>query len=505
MSVVFITLVKVTATHPQTAETRIVRVGTHSVDRRTAAEDPEERYAADIQGDPTFEWTLFSEGRISGSSVASFGSLRLRNVDKKYDWMREWRGGAWSMEMMMAYGDPRTIALDEFTLQITGACGTVSLDENFVTVPLRDPLSGFEETLQSNEFAGTNSGTTGDESTPDAFKGQLKPFALGRCLMVAPAPSNASAYRYQVHDGTMEDITQSYAGGDVTAFTKDLASGIYTNITGTGFLELTADIRGAKPDGIYRSTPADLIAWLAIERAGLSSANAVEVAALNAAAPYEVGYYASNGESLREVADALAAPRIWYVPDGLGELRMGRLETPSGSPVAEIGPAQVGGVEGKPAVVPLESSEPGGSLPLKKLTLRGVRNWKTLSRDRTASGLDDETRDELGVDYRETVREDPAVKLAYPEAAEGVFTCLLTTLVDLEAEADALWAIRRHPQSFWRVPVETRLYLNVRVGQVVSFSYDRYQLDTPRLYLVLRRKLAGPDMLLDLWRPEVPI
>ena len=478
-------------------------VGTHAVDRLTADQPADYHFVADLAGHPTFEWSLFSEGRISGSSRASFGSLTLYNVDGKYDWMRTWRGGKSSAIILTGYGDPRAMSPDDFTIQVTGECGTASMDENTVSIPLRDPLRGFEETLQTTEFAGTNDGATGDESTAEALKGALKPVSLGYCLRLRPMPSNASAKRYMVNDGPIEDVVQSYAAGDVTAFTEDLAAGIYTNTTGTGNLELTADVRGAKPDGTYRSTAADLIAWLATQHAGVAEVDADDLAALNFAAPAEGGYYASNGESIREVCDELAKPRIWYVPDGLGILRMGQLEIPAGEPVAEIGPAQVGSIEGKAAVKLIEPSEPGGSLPLHKLTLRGVRYWQTLARDRTASGLDDEERDELAKEYRETVRQDPAIKDAWPESAEVVFYCLLTTLEALEAEADALWNIRKWPQTFVRVPVETRRYQDVRAGHPVRFWYDRYELDTPALYRVIRRKLAGPDTLLDLWRPEV--
>lgn len=74
-----------------------------------------------------------------------------------------------------------------------------------------------------------------------------------------------------------------------------------------------------------------------LQRAGvaLASISTSDVAALNTAAPYEAGYYATGSVTFRTITDAMASSvAACYVPDRLGAYRIYQMVSPAGTPVA---------------------------------------------------------------------------------------------------------------------------------------------------------------------------
>ncbi|MEQ8396417.1 hypothetical protein [Thalassobaculum sp.] len=516
----FATLMEIVMTRPSDASVRVERAATANLIglRGGARVD----FPGRLLGEVTIEWSLFAPGRLDGPSQTSFGSVRLNNQGERFDDLTPWIGGLWTIkvwQVTIASGAVETpIDLDALDPVFTGRCAAPQLGTDAIEIPLRSPMRGFDLALETDTFAGDNVGTTGDEGEL-ALAGVVKPTTLGLALHVPAPASNEEAGRHLVNNGPVEDVVEAYANGDAAAFTEDLANGRYGYSVNVKGLVRTADVKGDKPDGIWRSTAGALITHLATTRAGIASVNATELAAVEAAAPQVVGFYAGARTTIRVAADFLArGARIYYLTDGLGTLRLGVLEAPDEEPVLTVKPHMlINAAGGRPfTLVPLsraaEASDEDsallanddGSLPVWKVTVRGRRYWIGNRADnQIAAGLTFEQIADLKREWREEPAADEAIKTAYPDADQLVIDTAFVDTADMQDAAASTLAIRRWPQQILRASVWTRYAPGWLLGATVAFEHPRLQLAAGPTFRVLRRLTAGPVTTFDLWRPVV--
>lgn len=516
----FATLVEIVMTRPADSAVRVIRAATANLIGLRAGSRVD--FPGRLLGHVTMEWSLFGTGRLDGPSQTSFGSARLNNEGQTFDDLGPWIGGLWTIVVwqleIRQTAIEQPIDLDSLAPVFTGRCATPSLGTDAIEVPIRSPMRGFDQQLETDTFAGDNVGTTGDEGEA-ALAGTVKPTTLGYCLHVPGPASNEEAGRHQVNNGPIEDVPVAYANGEAAAFSEDLANGRYGYTVNVERLIRTAHVKGDKPDGTWRSTAGALIADLATRRAGIATVNAIDLAAVEAAATQTVGFFTASRTTIRAAADFLArGARIWFLTDGSGELRMGILEAPAAGVVLTIKPHMLVNQGGKPfALIPLSRSaearedESGllasddGSLPVWKVTVRGRRHWVgALTDERIAAGLAPATIADLKREYRESAPAfDESVKDAYPDADELVVDSAICETADMDAAAASTFAIRKWPQQMLRAVVRTRFAPGWLLGATVAFEHPRLQLDGVPRYRVLRRVTAGEVSTLDLWRPVV--
>lgn len=512
------TLVEITMTKPADGSTRIVRAATANlIGLRSAARVD---FPGRLLGEVTMEWSLYGAGRLDGPSQTAFGSLRLNNEGATFDDLGPWIGGAWSVlvwHAAIAATDFETpIDLDALDPVFTGRCAAPLLDTAVIEIPLRSPMRGFDAQLETATFAGDASGTSGDGGDA-ALAGQVLPTTLGHALHVPGPASNEEAGRHQVNAGAIEDVPAAYANGDAAAYTEDLANGRYGYSVNVKGLQRTADVKGDKPDGTWRSTAGALIAHLATTRAGIASVDAADLAAVETAAPATVGYFTAARTTVRAAADFLArGSRIWFLADGLGVLRMGQLAAPAETAELTIEPHMLSGLDGgKPFVlVPIARSAEAreedsgllarddGSLPAWKVTVRGRRYWVGDRTDQQiAAGLDGDVIADLKREWREEPASDLGVLVAYPDADELVVDTAFLELADMATAAAEILAIRKWPQQLLRTNVWTRFAPGWLLGRTIAFRHPRLGLAAGPRFRLLRRVTAGPVTTLDLWRP----
>lgn len=515
----FATLVEITLTKPSDASTRVIRAANANLLGLRGGERCD--FPGRLLAPVSIEQSLFAVGRLDGPSQTAFGSIQLNNEGRTFDDIQPWIGGKWDVLVWHkeirpdAFETP--IDLDALAPVFTGRAATPQVSTKVLEIPIRSPMRGFDQQLETDTFDGDNVGTTGDEGEP-ALAGQVKPTTFGHCLHVPGPASNEEAGRHQVNNGPIEDVPAAFANGDTAAYDEDLANGRYgytVNVTG---LVRTAHVKGDKPDGTWRSTAGALIAHLATTRAGVASVNAAELATVESAAPQTVGYFTAGRATVRAAADFLArGSRIWYLTDGTGELRMGILDAPAGEPVLTIREHMLADRQDQPfEIVPLARSAEAanddsallanddGSLPVWKVTVRGRRHWVgALTDDRIAAGLDADEIAELKKEWREEPAGDPAVLVAYPDADELVIDTAYLETADMQAAAASTFAIRKWPQQILRASIWSRYAPGWLLGETVAFEHPRLELSAAPNFVVLRRVTVGDVSTFDLWRPVV--
>lgn len=512
------TLVEIVLTKPADASTRIIRAATANLIGLRAGVRVD--FPGRLLGEVSLEWSLFGVGRLDGPSQTAFGAVRLNAEGQVFDDLAPWIGGQWTVlvwQVTVAAGALETpIDLDAIDPVFTGRCAAPQLATDAIEIPIRSPMRGFDAQLEADTFAGDAVGTSGDGGDA-ALAGQVLPTTLGHALHVPGPASNEEAGRHQVNAGAIEDVVQGYANGAAAAFTEALADGRYGYSVNVKGLTRTADVKGDKPDGTWRSTAGALIAHLATTRAGIAAVDAGDLAAVETAAPQTVGYFTAARTTVRTAADYLArGSRIWYLTDGLGVLRMGVLAAPAGTPALTVRPHMLSGLDGgRPfSLLPIAPSaevrqedsgllaNDDGSLPVWKVTMRGRRYWVgDRTDDRIAAGLDGDVIADLKKEWREEPASDLDILVAYPDADELVVDTAFLELADMAAAAADTLALRKWPQQLLRANVWTRFAPGWLLGKTIAFEHPRLGLAAGPSFRLLRRVTAGPVTTLDLWRP----
>ena len=133
----------------------------------------------------------------------------------------------------------------------------------------------------------------GVEGVEDDLKGKPKPRCYGECLNVSPPWVNTSKLIFQVHDGLIEDIVTVYdkgvaltkgdpigslatlltttpTAGEWDYYLGSASDGAYFRLGSSPAGLITADVKGDKFGGTYRTTVADMIKTIAERDGGLT-------------------------------------------------------------------------------------------------------------------------------------------------------------------------------------------------------------------------------------------
>lgn len=376
---------------------------------------------------------------------------------------------------------------------------------------LRDRLSELDRPLQTARYGGTNALPAGTDGTADDIKGQAKPRIYGAVKNAAPVLVNTSRLIYQIHDGALQAVGAVYDRGAAltagTAYTSE--SDMQTNAPSAGQYrvwlaggmfrlgslptgQVTADAtEGAAAANRYAGA---LISRIA-QQMGIAAGDvsAVDVSALDAAAPYELGVMLQGDETALGVLDRIAASvGAWYGFDRLGVLRLGRLAAPSGTPATDLTDISITSLE----------RIAQGVLPSWRAVVGWGRN-ETVQAGDLAGSVTAARRAWLGEALRTTAAEDAAVKTQYLLAGELRRDTLLTTQANADAEAARLLALYKVRRDTFKV--RARLSAgeveSIDLGQTVRLTWPRYGLAGGRLFVVtgLRQDFASDALELTLW------
>ncbi len=449
---------------------------------------------------PSFEITMFKDGVTGGKSDGGFGEIEAANPDGGLDALAGYAfdGRAWTFRRGDRFDTATTVA--------SGVIESVEISWDTVRFNIRDRSAELETPIQTNLYAGDNSGPTGVEGTEDDLKDKEKPLAFGYCLNVPCVCVNSSTLIYQVHDGQIHAVGAVYDKGaalTATADYTDLAAlqaatftaGHYATCLALGLIRLwvtpagdvTADIEGDAAGGVYVSTAGAIVSRILTTRTGYTTADfsAADLATLDAANPAPVGLFIEAGDStdIDEAIDTLlrSVGAAWG-PDSTGFFRFQRLEAPAGTPVKTLTGTEVLDNDN---LARLPAHDVAGGVPYWRVRVKYARNWTKQNASSLAGVVTDARRAWLAEEWRTVSVEDALVLTAHPFAPTLEVETYLTDAAAALAEAARLLALHGAERARYTVPLDPSEAMGIEIGDVVELDLDRFVSPGGQLFVVV--------------------
>lgn len=453
-----------------------------------------------------FRRDLFTDGRTFGASRTSYGLVDIANPDGLYDALF---GYGFGLAAVLRLGDERDDVANFVTVQ-AGIVEQALFDFGKISFRFRDRQTELDLPYQATKFAGTNSGATGQEGTPDDLKGQPKPRTIGKVFNVRPPQVNTSQYIFQVHDGAVSDVPAAYnagaalsKGADYTNLadmtTNAPAGGGYRVLKSAGMYRVGTAPTGATCDVIAGATSADRTVAQSVKaeltRAGVvaGSIASADVTALDSANSAEIGLFVAEETTFKVVIDQLLGSiGAWCVPDRSGVYRMGRIAAPSGTPVATLkrlhrGDASTATDGDILAIERVASNDPGRGVPAAGVNLSWYRNFTVQTGGDLAGSVTVARQEFLKNEWRISAAEDASIRLQFPQAPSFDITTLLVVDADADAERDRLLALYKVRRDRLRVKIKFGVSMIglVDLGAIVRLQISRFGYDAGKLFVLL--------------------
>ncbi|MYM34943.1 hypothetical protein GTP38_11405 [Duganella sp. FT94W] len=452
----------------------------------------------------------FADGRTGGATKLETGEIVLANVDGQYD---AWLNYSFDGRPVVIRSGAGGAYPGAFTTLLAATVESIEATTRQVVIRLRDKQWMFQLPIRAAAlYGGTNALPNGLDGVAADLKGKARPVAFGRVFNVSPPLVNTSRLIFEV--SVCNSIDAVYSNGVVLTAGAAYGSqadmeanapsaGQYRAWPAGGYFRLgsysgeqiTADLTQGATAGAR--TVAQIIRTLALA-AGLSSGeiSAPDVSALDALNSSVVGIWIDDASTtFASAMDQLAASiGAWYGFDGTGVLRMGRLSSPSGTPMLTLSDYDV--LEGFERRPPRDNGTPVWSV-----TANHTKIWTVQT-----SGLAGAAAARVGFVARErrsAVAADAAVKTQWKLAGTIELDTLLTTESDAAAEAGRQLALYKARRDLFDVPVDIGVLTGTpaRIGDAIALVHPRFGMSGGRtLRLIgIAYNLAANTATLSLW------
>lgn len=455
---------------------------------------------------------MFSGSSPSGASEVGYGEV-VAVAAGELDHIRSW--GFAGRPLTVRRGPHDGAYPADFPVVFSGTVADVSIEEDQVRFRLRDRLAELRRPLLTARYGGTNALPAGIDGTADDLAGRVIPRVFGRVLNITPPCVNTARLIYQASGAALADIPAVYVAGVALGRGADYvseadmqanapAAGQYRAWLAGGCLRLGAAPGGAvtcdatQGAALANRTPAQLLSALA-QAMGVPAGDivAADVTALDAAAGYECGVWVSSEESALALMDLIAGScGAWYGFDHAGDLRMGRLAAPAGTPVATLT---------RLSIVELARLAQD-RVPHWQTVIRYQRNWTVQGGAEVAGAVTAARRAWLNEASRSVTDSDAAVLTQHLLSEPFARDTVLLSASDAAAQAahdQALFGVHRDT---FRVAVElsSAQQTAIDLGCVVELLHPRFDLAAGRLFRVLaiESDLSSGSTELVLWGPD---
>ncbi len=442
---------------------------------------PSDTPANQAYDDIILEVPLFTQRipeALGGNSQAGWGDIIISNESGARD---DWLEMAWDgRSLKMLVGDPDW-PRNDFRVVVDGfSADIVALDDRRIAIRARDKSWALNVPIQTNLIGGSGSN-----------KDKLKPLCYGDCFNVEPVLLDHTTHKYQVHDGITEDIPAVREGGNTTAFAEQLADGTFT-LTGSPTARITADVLGDST-GAYLTTVADIINEIVTTRTVLTSGDIDSAAftAFDALCPQTVGIYIREGALVAQVLDALVkSVGGYWTFNRDGELTLGRLDAPTGTPVLEL-------IEDDIALNGIRLVR--RILPVKAERFGWRRNWTP--QEDTVGAVSEANRALYAAAYQTVTAENAGVPVVHLLADEPP---QFATLLQIESEAQDEVERDATLYSELRYVHEVQCFaapFQIHCGQVIQITYPNAMFAAGRLVTVIgmRETPTGKRVVLEVF------
>jgi hypothetical protein len=458
-----------------------------------------QHFAARIARDFSFRITreLFGAGRIGGRSLPNAGEIVLVNADGGLDALLGYRWDGRDVTVLLG-GDG--FAYDQFGTVFTGTAQGIKADDAVVRIVIRDLAYVLDRPVQTTLYAGSG----GSEGGAD-LKGKPKPDSFGRVRNVVPTYLGLIGGKdsYQVSRNQIEDVDTGYSNG--AALTKVAGApgpGQYSVDAATGIVTLggsalgsviTFDIMGDKRGGTYRTSAADLVREIVVQRGGLADPDDLDtasLAALNTANSAPVGLWVDAQRTIADLADnLLGAIGAWWGFTRTGLFQAGRIAAPAATAAASYAESEI-----------IECERLDAELPLWRIAVAYARCWRVQTGTELAGSVTAAHQAFVSAEYRDETAADATVQMAHPLARDERRETLLAGQADAAAEASRLLVLFAADREVYRVRLKTQPFLR-ELGETVQIAYPKYGLAAGKRFVILGmvEDAAVNEVTLTVW------
>jgi len=217
--------------------------------------------------------------------------------------------------------------------------------------------------------------------------------------------------------------------------------------------------------------------------------------AIDSLAPYELGYYARESVSLRQLlVETMNSFCGWIGPDRTGQLRAGRLQDPSASSVLTL----TDGDTLDDLVRQLDRA------PNLSTSIGATRNWTRHSDTDFAASVTAADKALLKAEYQSVRKAVGVVDRAYAFADNApVRGTLLQNASDAQAEADRVAMLYRQPRYFYTVTalLDATTALELVPGDTVTLRLPKFDLTNSKNLVVvgITQRFRTQAVKLKLW------
>jgi len=454
---------------------------------------------------------MYQDATTAGRSQVAYGTCELENVDGVLDVMLNYSLDKRKLRLLA--GDP-TKPYNTFTVAQRLTMQQAEVTYKTLSIILRDRQLELDMLLCRHRYGGTNVLPAGKDGTAD-IAGTAIPRLYGTALNIAPVLCNTSLLIYQVHDGAIATVSNVYdsgvaltRGADYTTLADVEATaptaGQYRVYPAGGYFRL-----GSAPAGqvtcdasqgatVANRTCAQILQQIALDM-GLTAADisAADVAALDALNSAECGVWVQDDSTGLTVMDAVTLSVGAYVGfDRLGILRMGRLDVPSGVPVATFNATNIKDIDR------VRSNDANNGVPSYRVTLTYAKNY-TVQTSGLAGSVTAARKVVLGQPNQSTLAQDQSVSVKYLWSPVMSRDTLLVHQADAVAECARLLNIFKVPRNTYtlNVKLDQSTIAALDLGAVVNVVLNRFGMNNGTLLRILgiTTDYASNGATLTLW------
>ena len=454
---------------------------------------------------------MYQDVTTGGRSQVSYGTCELENVDGALDYILGYSLDKRKLRLLV--GDP-TQPYSSFAVAQRLTMQQAEVTYKSLSIILRDRQLELDMLLCQHRYGGTNVLPAGKDGTAD-IAGTAVPRLYGTALNFAPVLCNTSLLIYQVHDGAIATVSNVYdsgvaltRGADYTTLADVEATaptaGQYRVYPAGGYFRLGSSPTGqltcdaSQGAAVANRTCAQILRQIALDM-GLQATDisAADVAALDALNGAECGVWVQDDTTGLTTMDAVAASiGAYFGFDRLGNLRMGRLDVPTGAPVATLSVLNVKDIDR------VRSNDANNGIPAYRVTLTYAKNY-TAQTSGLAGSVTAARKLVVGQANQSTMAQDLSIPVKYLWSPVMTRDTLLVQKADAVAECARLLNIFKVARNTFtlNVKLDPSTITALDLGAVVAVTVNRFGMNNGVLLLIIgiAADYASNSATLTLW------
>lgn len=436
-----------------------------------------------------FSQSLYSDGQVSGESIPGYGAITIVNADGALDSFINYAVDG--RRCVVKLGRPE-FTFSDFGVVFDGTMESIEFSNTTVEVKVRDLQHVLSVPLQQTVYSGSGGWNGTAELT-----GRVVPHCYGRVRNAEPVLVDAPNLRYQIHYRAVSQIDSVRDKGVSLTNFGDYASlalldaaaipaGDYATCLAQGCFKLgsspvgqvTFDAVGDSVGGATSDT-STLVKRIAQDVGLLTGFDTASFTALTTLNNAVNGIYEAEqitiSEALTKLVNSIGA---FYTFDRAGQMTVGRIDTPAGTPSAIFTKQEILSFVRKPTVT-----------PNWRIKLGYKPNLRNLSQNELASsflpgGINASQNSSLTDEFRYVISEDSAVKTVHLLAVDQEILTTLDDSTEAQAESDRLLAMFKVSRDVYTVKVKTQP-LSRKLGEIIQLVHSRYGLSNGKLFTIV--------------------